>query len=177
MNEHLFEKTYEEHKMPLTLYALRMLNNIEDAQDVVQQVFVAVWDSYNQGKEISNLKYYLYTSVKNRCISLAKQHYPTVDIEEYNAESGISEDDIDTAERDSRLWKAIENLPSRCRQVFLLSKRDHLSQKEIAKEMGISVKTVENQITKALKQLREAYGLSTKTDNSTTISIFFLSFL
>ena len=61
---------------------------------------------------------------------------------------------IDTSERDAALWRAIEALPERCRRVFLLSKRDGLSHAEIADEMGISVKTVENQITKAYSRLR-----------------------
>ena len=66
----------------------------------------------------------------------------------------MSDEEIDTSERDAALWRAIEALPERCRRIFLLSKRDGLSHAEIADEMGISIKTVENQLTKAYSRLR-----------------------
>lgn len=67
-----------------------------------------------------------------------------------------TEEDIDTSERDARLWKALDELPPRCRTVFLMSKRDSMSNREIAEELSISIKTVENQITKAYSRLRES---------------------
>ena len=68
----------------------------------------------------------------------------------------ISDEDIDTSERDAVLWTAIDALPERCRDIFLMSKRDGMSNAGIAAELGISVKTVENQMTKAFSRLREA---------------------
>lgn len=82
----------------------------------------------------------------------------------------ISEEDIDTSERDARLWRIIDSLPDRCREIFLLSKRDGLSNAEIAEELGVSIKTVENQITKAYKRLRPGKGLN-------IAPVFFLPFL
>lgn len=81
----------------------------------------------------------------------------------------ISEENIDTSVRDARIWKAIDNLPEKCREVFLMSKRDGLTNEEIAEEMGISVKTVKNQMTKAFSRLREALSDGHKP--------FFLPFL
>ena len=88
----------------------------------------------------------------------------------------MSDDVIDTSERDARLWKAVEDLPVRCRKVFLLCKRDGLSYREVAQTLGISEKTVENHVSKAMKALRKAYGLN-DGDRSLNISIFFLPFL
>jgi RNA polymerase sigma-70 factor (ECF subfamily) len=82
----------------------------------------------------------------------------------------ITNEEIDTSERDARLWQALDNLPDRCREIFLLSKRDGLSNAEIASELGISIKTVENQITKAYKALRGE--LSSRSG-----AVFFLPFL
>ena len=66
----------------------------------------------------------------------------------------MTEEDIDTAERDARLWKAIDSMPPRRREIFLMSRRDGLTYAAIADELGLSVKTVENQIAKATASLR-----------------------
>ena len=81
----------------------------------------------------------------------------------------VEQEDIDTSERDAAVWKAIDELPERCRHIFLMSKRDGLSNEEIAVELGLSVKTVKNQLTKALSRLRESLGKGRKP--------FFLPFL
>ena len=61
----------------------------------------------------------------------------------------VSEEEIDTSFRDAKIWKAIEELPEKCKEIFLMSKRDGYSNEEIADELGISIKTVKNQMTKA----------------------------
>jgi RNA polymerase sigma-70 factor (ECF subfamily) len=61
---------------------------------------------------------------------------------------------VDRSEREAKVWEIINDLPDRCREVFLMSKRDGMTYNEIAEELGISVKTVEHQISKALKKLR-----------------------
>lgn len=76
--------------------------------------------------------------------------------EDIDAIPEISEEAIDTSIRDARIWKAIDGLPEKCREIFLMSKRDGFSNQEIADELGISIKTVKNQMTKALSRLREA---------------------
>ena len=81
----------------------------------------------------------------------------------------LTEEDVDTAERDARIWAAIDKLPERCREIFLLSKRDGMSNEEIADELGLSVKTVKNQLTKAFSRLRDALAPGHKP--------FFLPFL
>ena len=83
--------------------------------------------------------------------------------------SDVGGDEIDTSIRDAKIWKAIDNLPEKCRNVFLMSKRDGLSNEEIADELGISIKTVKNQLTKAFGRLREALSDGHKP--------FFLPFL
>lgn len=160
--ELLFKRFY----MPLGMYALSIIKDVEEAEDIVQQVFYTIIEQ-NKRIEISNSKIYLYRAVRNESISrlrLSSRLLPIEEIPEISAET------INTAERDARLWRKIEHLPNRCRQVFLLSKRDGLSNKEIAEELGISVKTVENQMTKAFKLLRSEVKESHFT-------IFFLPFM
>jgi RNA polymerase sigma-70 factor (ECF subfamily) len=81
----------------------------------------------------------------------------------------VSDEDIDLSQRDALLWRAVDALPERCREIFLMSKRDGMSGAEIAEELGISPKTVENQITKAYRSLRDTLNPS--------IHLFFFPFL
>lgn len=145
-----FQSGYERLFLPLGMYALRILGDVDEAQDVVQNAFEQAWRRVDS---IDLLKPYMYRVVRNDALAAAARHgrIETLDISCYEE---VTEESIDTSERDARLWRAIDSLPERCRRVFLLSKRDSLSNAEIARELGISVKTVEAQMTKALRRLR-----------------------
>lgn len=160
--EILFRKLY----MPLGMYALRMVDDADSAEDIVQEVFMKAWLAIEGGAEISNFKAYVYRSVYNECVRVLRHKDETVEL---SSIPDVSEETVDTSERDARIWRAIEELPERCREVFLLSKRDGLSNEEIAEEMNISIKTVKNQMTKALSRLRDALSDGHKP--------FFLPFL
>ena len=151
--ESLFHYNYR----PLCLYALHYLGNADSAEDVVQESFAALWEKLQEGVAISNRKAYLYMMVRNRCLDqLRRKGIPTESLKPYDT-YGISEDD-DAQERsqtEARLWTAIDSLPEKCRQIFLMSKRDGLKYMEIADELGISENTVRNQISKALKILKD----------------------
>ena len=151
--ESLFHYNYR----PLCLYALHYLGNADSAEDVVQESFAALWEKLQEGVAISNRKAYLYMMVRNRCLDqLRRKGIPTESLKPYDT-YGIIEDD-DAQERaviEARLWTAIDSLPEKCREIFLLSKRDGLKYEEIAQELGISENTVRNQISKALKSLKE----------------------
>jgi RNA polymerase sigma-70 factor (ECF subfamily) len=151
-----FEQNFKSLYKPLCLFALRYLERTEDAEDVVQQAFADAWEKIGGETVILNLKAYLYQTVKNRSLSLLAQN-PLVrstdllpDVEDHGMEEQIA-----IAERDARLWNAIDGLPDGRRHIFLLAKRDGKKYQEIAEELNISVKTVENQMGKALKALRE----------------------
>lgn len=160
--ESLFRKVY----LPLGMYALRMVEDVDIAEDLVQDSFLKAWLVLEEGQEIENLKSYMYSCVRNECISFLRQKRENIGVESIPE---VDEEIVDTSERDAALWRAIDALPDRCRDVFLLSKRDGLSQEEIAAELGISVKTVKNQMTKAFSRLREVLAKGYKP--------FFLPFL
>ena len=104
-----------------------------------------------------NRKSYLYMMVRNRCLDhLRKKGIPTESLKPYDTYGIIDDDDAqERSETEARLWTALESLPEKCREVFILSKRDGLKYEEIAEELGLSVNTVRNQISKALKVLKE----------------------
>lgn len=147
--EILFRKLY----LPLGMYALRIVDDADVAEDMVQEAFMNTWERLEGGLEISNFKAFMYRSVRNECLSYLSSLKEKVG-EEFIPEAG--EEEIDTSFRDARIWKAIDELPEKCREIFLMSKRDGYSNEEIADELGISIKTVKNQMTKAFTRLREA---------------------
>ncbi len=104
--------------------------------------------------------------MRNECISFLRGRK---ELEDIDSISEICEEVIDTSFRDARIWKAIDELPEKCREIFLMSKRDGLTNAEIAEEMNISIKTVKNQMTKAFARLRESLSTGHKP--------FFLPFL
>ena len=152
-----FERIFKELYKPLCLFALRFTENIDDAEDIVQQVFADVWEKNRAQVAIVHLKSYLYQAVRNRSLTLLAQAVESEPASEALAEiEDLSEEEqIYQSERDARLWDAIDRLPPERKKIFLLAKRDGLKYQEIADELHISVKTVENQISKALKTLRE----------------------
>ena len=161
-----FEAYFWKLYLPLGMYALRIVDDADISEDMVQQAFLNTWERLEGGLEISNFKAFMYRSVRNECLSYLSSLKEEVG-EEFIPEAG--EEEIDTSFRDARIWKAIDELPEKCREIFLMSKRDGYSNEEIADELGISIKTVKNQMTKAFSRLREALNSGHKP--------FFLPFL
>ncbi|MBD5308553.1 MAG: sigma-70 family RNA polymerase sigma factor [Bacteroides sp.] len=147
----LFDKTY----MPLCMYALRIVGDTLLADEAVQQSFVAAWQHFGNSASVDNPKAYLFRIVRNEALRIAADASLSVPLDRYN-DLEVSSETMDTAERDAALWNAIAALPPRCREVFLAAKRDGLTYNEIAAELKISVKTVENHMSKALSSLRDA---------------------
>ncbi len=151
-----FERYFKELYKPLCLFALRFTERLDDAEDIVQQAFADVWDKNINNVLIDNLKSYMYQAVRNRSLSLVTQPVDVQTTDQLPDMEDLSEEErIYNAERDVRLWTAIDGLPPERKKIFLLSKRDGLKYQEIAEELNISIKTVENQMGKALKALRE----------------------
>ena len=136
---------------------MHYLDNPDAAEDVVQECFATLWEKINSGTAVINRKAYLYMAVRNRCLDqLRKKGLQTEQLKPYDTYGIIDEDDLqERSEIEARLWTAIDSLPEKCREIFLLSKRDGLKYEEIAIELGISENTVRNQISKALKILKE----------------------
>ena len=155
MSSKEFEIFFKRLYLPLGMYALRIVDDATVAEDLVQDAFIKAWLYIEKGGDIEKFTPFMYRAVHNVCLTYLRERRETVGVEEIPE---VAEEDIDTSFRDARIWKCIDELPEKCREVFLMSKRDGLSNEEIAEELGISIKTVKNQMTKAFKRLRE--GLS-----------------
>lgn len=155
-----FEKLYKRFQPSLINYAFYFTKDAEESVELVNDVFLSVWDKRNRLKFDESLKTYLYTAVKNRSINyVKKQKLDTIYKEQLYA---ISEFDADQSllekEQHDLVQQIMNDLPSKCKQVFAMSRIDQLSNREIASLLDISIKTVEAQITKALKIFKKRLG-------------------
>ena len=153
-----FSTQFHNYYRPLCLFALRLLDNADEAEDVVQDTFAALWEKRDTLHKIVSIKSYLYTAVRNNCLMKLRSKKEFEIVEELQlVDEYTREDVIARAELEAKLWKIIDELPERQREIFLMAKRDGMAYKEIAEETGLSVKTVENHVTRALKSLRQKY--------------------
>ena len=140
-------------------YANRLFLEEAAAKDLVQECFIKLWEQREKAPSILNLKNYLYRSVYNGFIDEKRKKKLHVSIEERHASLlfeylGESSSEM-LDEKAQQLMKVIDSLPPRCKETFLLSKKEGLDHVEIASYMGVSLKTVEAQIMKAYRILRE----------------------
>ena len=152
-----FDDLFRFNYRPLCLYALHYMQDADLAEDIVQESYTALWEKLQEGTHVLNRKSYLYMMVRNRCLDhLRKKGIPTESLNPYDTYGIIDDDDAqERSQTEARLWTAIDSLPEKCREVFIMSKRDGLKYEEIADELGLSVNTVRNQISKALKLIKE----------------------
>lgn len=150
------ENLFRYHYRPLCIFALHYLKDIDASEDVVQEAFGLLWEKLSAGEKVVNQKGYLYSTVKNRSLDILRKRGLTGEaISLDGSVDDIEEPTVEDAEVEARLWTAIDTLPEKCREIFLMSKRDGLKQEEIASELGISLQTVKNQVSKALKILKD----------------------
>lgn len=154
-----FEETFKMHYKMLCNAANKILNDQDAAEDVVQDVFLKFWSKRENINIIHSVKSYLYRATINTSLNYLESNkkitrlkntehsseYPTV-----NAGEELSHKELK-----SKIDEAMDQLPPKCKVVFVLSRSEGMKYQQIADHLGISVKTVENQMGKALKMLRE----------------------
>ena len=150
----IFRRWYE----PLCGYASRLTDgDMDEAEDLVQQVFVKLWEQRERLDIAWSLKAYLYKTVHNAALNRLRAATTRSKYLEVNAaqleNANVTPDDT-ASELHERLQKALDLLPPQCRHVFELSRFEELKYREIADQLGISIKTVETQMGKALRILR-----------------------
>ena len=155
VNSHTLEKYFQWMYRPVCLYALNITESYEDSEDIVQQIFVELLEKAVVGSlEVGNMKGYLYTVVRNRAVKYVKKDQEKVSVESamYLTDENILSISV---EEEALVWNWIDALPTERRNIFLMAKQQGMKYKEIAEQLDISVKTVEGQMGKALKTLRD----------------------
>lgn len=142
----------------LVLFAHQYMNDMDTSQDIVQDVFINLYNK--EIHRLENPKAFLYTATKNRCLD----HLKTQNIRSKHHEflqkrqsDHFFEDTIETVELESYLMEIIDALPHKCQEIFIKSRFDGKSNAEISEELNISKRTVETQISNALKKIKQSF--------------------
>lgn len=158
-----FEKIYKLYYPKMFGFAKNYVLANEDAENIVQDVFLTLWERKEELELSCILTTYLFTLVKNRCLNflrhqLIEEEYSVEMKEEFGfklyALESIDYSYQSEEELQEIIERALEALPPRCREIFVKSRIEGMKYKEISEELGISINTVENQMVTALKKLR-----------------------
>jgi RNA polymerase sigma-70 factor (family 1) len=155
-DEQAFEQYYKAHYRVFFLAAFGYLKDAGVAEEIVNDVFVRLWELADTIQIESSLKAYIYRSVINRSLNeLDKTKRDQQNQVEFSRrpEDRVEIKAMEDNELKIKLYKAVDQLPEQCRKVFTMSRFEGLKQQEIADRLDISIKTVKNHITHALKQL------------------------
>lgn len=159
-----FKNIFHQFFQPLYHLSSHYLEDPDEAKEVVQNAFVKLWEVRQNLDEDSNIRNFLFTLVKNNCLNLLKRkqlllkHHEKLKWMEmhyqYESLSRMGDDYLEFNELKDKIDLAVKNLPEHCRVVFEMSRFEELKNREIAEKLGVTQKTVEAHLTKALKILR-----------------------
>jgi len=156
----ILESLFREHYASLCSYAYRHVGSRAHAEEVVQDVFLSVW-KLRQRRNLADIKRsYLFKAVRNRALDSARDHRRATDLRHrltlYEARHD-DRPDVDMRQREiaRAVKEAVQDLPDRCRETFLLVRQDGLTYREAATVLGVSAKTVDAQLVRAAKLLRK----------------------
>ncbi|MBX2947225.1 MAG: RNA polymerase sigma-70 factor [Cyclobacteriaceae bacterium] len=159
-DKNAFEMMFKSYYQPLCRYANTFVNDPEEAEEIVQGSFINIWEKRLAIDINTSVKAYLYRAIRNACLNALKHQkvkHLYAQNEVHTGERYFEASDESTLrdELETRIRKAIQVLPEQCRVIFQLSRFEELKYQEIADQLNLSVKTVENQMGKALKIMRE----------------------
>jgi RNA polymerase sigma-70 factor (family 1) len=158
-----FESLYKRHWSSLLDEAFRRLKVREDAEEIVQEIFIDLFTRRAEIRLNRNVAGFLYKAVQYRVYNkirsyIVQRNYQQLAALKLDQETAGAYADAEFKELNEALHKAVSRLPDKCRQVFQLSREQGLPYKEIALRLGISTNTVERHMNKALKFLREEFA-------------------
>lgn len=162
-NVFAFDCLFQKYHYRIYRFAYLILKVREDAENIVQDVFLNLWINRNRIERDVSVRYYLFTSAHNSSISLLrvrlKEEKFLEKLKLLQKENYESPDYEDTTELEKRIYKIVETLPERQKEVYILHGKEGMKYAEISKRLNISEKTVENHISRALKYIRKKMNI------------------
>jgi RNA polymerase sigma-70 factor, ECF subfamily len=154
-----FEALFREHFTGMCYFARKYTGDLDSAREIVHTVFIRVWENRSEFDWDKPVKSYLFTSVYNRSMNFIRDnrkflHHEDASLQTLVVDESAYSDQLETAELEERIRKALLKLPEKCREIFELSRFEGKKYSEIAAQLNISVKTVETQMSKALLILK-----------------------
>lgn len=158
-NRRAFEQIYHRHSESMFRFAYHILKDEAECMDAVQEIFVWFWAN-RESLQVAEPGPYLRTAVKYRLTRFIQQSRRRAEILQHRGDldEKTTDHSLEVKELKHVIDQFLSTLPARAAQIFHLSRNEYLSNREIARKMGISEKTVENQMTIVLKKLRVALG-------------------
>lgn len=158
-DESAFEQLFRAYYPRLCAFAGTLLEDCVEAEEVVQTMFCRLWEQRTSLEVTSSVQAYLFRAVRNASLNQIKKTkirdaYKVMNLDNLNQNPEFQPDRTTESALSQRIEKAIADLPEQCRLVFKLSRFEEMKYKDIAEHLNISIKTVENQMGKALKRLR-----------------------
>lgn len=160
-DEKVYEQLFRTHYASLVSFSISYVAEIESAEEIVQDVFLNIWSKSETLKVHTSIKSYLFGAVRNASLNYLKH----LKVEKAYVEEQIMQldksDDVNQLELDElkdKIFHALDKIPQKCREIFELNRFEGKRYKEVADELNISLKTVENQMGKALKIMRKELG-------------------
>lgn len=167
-----YKKLFFHFFLPLKSFSFSIVKSRELAEEIVSDVFIEIWAKRETIGLVDDLKMYLYACVRNASIRKLQQHRKAyiLSLEEVQVEFASADDNGEsillTRELSDSIDAAIQQLPPRCKLIFKLVKEDKLKYKEIATLLNVSVKTIDHQISIALKKIASVLHISLKKPSS-----------
>lgn len=154
-DEHAFKYLFDTYFVSLCRYMHLYLNDTQEVEEVALDIFVYIWEHRERINITLSLKGYLFQAARNRCLNCLRDRKQHLSLDEVGEVSdGEVTSTLEMEELNRLIEEAVCSLPDKCREVFRSSREQNLTNQEIADKMQISVKTVEGQITKALKHIK-----------------------
>ncbi len=159
-----FERVFRNYYSSLCNFAYQFIRDMDSAEEIVQDLFYNYWKKRDKIQITTSLKAYLYQATKNKCLkhiehNRVKDRYSKEMVIQRNDMEFEASVELETAELNHIIESTLNQLPERCKQIFMLSRFEGLKYQEIAEKLSISIKTVEANMGKALKLFRDKLKL------------------
>lgn len=157
-DKNAFRLIFDKYYVPLCRFVNMSVNDTFAAEEIVQDLFVALWNKREQIEIQVTLKAYLFQAAKYRTLNYYRDNKHLLFCDEVPFEKGYENNEIEIKELQNLIYEAILSLPEKCGEIFRLSREKQLTNAEIAELKNISIRTVENHISHALTKIKQFLG-------------------